>query len=247
MGQLERGDVVVENVHDRDAIEFHRVESQLSEKSPEKLEQWEIVSELVPSSGFLLDVGCYNGSFSRYVHGIQYIGVDVNRQAISEAKERKIDVMLASCNFLPFRSGLFDACSLIEVIEHLFFPGKAVEEAHRILKPDGKLILTAPNLVNFIDRVNMLVGKNIVPGLEQSQHIRFFTWKSLNHFLRRNGFELEGRKTWYLQFPLKRITDKYPLWRKAMRLPAKLFPNLDKALCGRWRKAQPRKQSCTAH
>ena len=237
---------MTDHLHDLEATELHRVESQLSEKSPEKREQWAIVSGLVPLSGLLLDVGCYNGSFSRYLHGIKYIGVDVNRQAVEEAKERKIDVMLASCDFLPFRSESFDACSLIEVIEHLFFPGKAVKEAHRILKPNGKLILTTPNLVNFIDRVNMLIGENIVPGLEQSQHIRFFTWKSLNHFLRRSGFELEGRKTWYLQFPLKRITDKYPLWRKAMRLPAKLFPNLDKALLGRWRKIQPRKQSCAA-
>ena len=226
--------MVTEHIHDLDAKEFHNEESQLSEKSPQKREQWEIVSELVPLSGFLLDVGCYNGSFSRYLHRIKYVGVDVNRQAIKEAKRRKIDVVLASCDFLPFRSESFDACSSIEVIEHLYFPGKAVREAHRILKPNGKLILTTPNLVNFIDRVNMLMGVNIVPGLEQSQHIRFFTWKSLNSFLKRNGFELEGRKTWYLQFPLKRITERYPLWRKAMRLPAKLFPNLDRNLTGRW-------------
>jgi SAM-dependent methyltransferase len=231
--------MVTDHLHDLDATEFHSEESQLSEKSPQKHEQWKIVSKLVPSSGLLLDVGCYNGSISQYLHGIEYMGVDVNRRAVEEARRKGIDVLLASCDFLPFKNELFDACSLIEVIEHLYFPGKAVKEAYRILKPGGKLIVGTPNLANFIDRVNLLIGENIVPGLEQSQHVRFFTWKSLNSFLRRNGFELEERRTWYLQFPLKRMTDKYPSWRKAMRLPARLLPNLDKALHGRWRKIQP--------
>jgi len=222
------------HTYDLDAAEVHREASQLSEKSAQKREKWEIVSKLVPLSGFLLDIGCYNGSFSGYLHGIKYVGVDVNSEAVKGAKRKKIDVVLASCDFLPFRSGSFGACSMIEVIEHFYFPSKAIREVHRILKPKGKLILTTPNLANFIDRVNLLMGLNIIPGLEQSQHIRFFTWKSLNSFLARHGFKLEWRKTHFLPFPLKRITDRYPMWRKAMRVPARLFPNLGVTLIGRW-------------
>ncbi len=215
---------------------------EVPQASPQKLEKWKIVSKLVPSNGLILDVGCYNGTFSRYLrthactHGIGYVGVNVNSQAVKEAKRKKLDAVLASCDFLPFQSEAFDTCSLLHVIEHLYFPDKAIGEAHRILKPNGKLILIARNFANFFNRVYILVGKNVIPGFEQSQLIRFFTWKSLNDLLKRNGFELEERKTWYLPFPLKRITDKYPLWRKAMRLPAKLLPNLSDSLIGRWRK-----------
>lgn len=227
---------MTEQTYDFDAKEVHSEASQLSEKSPQKLEVWEIVSKLVPSNALLLDVGCYNGSFGQYLHGVKYVGVDINSQAIKEAKRKEIDVVLASCDFLPFKNESFDACSLIEVIEHLYFPGNAVREVHRILKRSGKLILTTPNLADLINRVNMLLGSNIIPGLEQSQHIRFFTWKSLNVFLRRHGFKLEERKSWYVPFPLKRVTDKYPSWRRTMRLPAKLFPNLGDSLIGRWGK-----------
>ncbi len=227
---------MTETMHDIDAIEFHREESQPSEESPQKREQWELVSKLAPLRGLLLDAGCYDGSLCRYLHGIKYVGVDINPQAVKDANRKKINVMLASCDFLPFRSESYDACSLIEVIEHLYFPGKAVREAHRILKPDGKLILTTPNFVNFINRVNMLMGINIVPGLEQSQHIRFFTWKSLNNFLNRHDFKLENRRTLYFTFPLRRITNKFPAWRKAMMLPARVFPNYSDSLMGKWRK-----------
>jgi SAM-dependent methyltransferase len=228
--------MMTEHIYDLDAKEVHREASQLSEKSVLKREKWKIISELVPLSGLLLDVGCYNCSFSGYLHGIKYVGVDVNTQAIKEARRKKIDVVLASCDFLPFKSESFDACSMIEVIEHLYFPGKAIREAQRILKPNGKLILTTPNFANFINRVSLLIGLDIVPGLEQSQHIRFFTWKSLNGFLKRYGFELEERETHFLPFPSKRITDKYQLWRKVMRFAAKLFPNLSWSLIGKRRK-----------
>jgi len=227
---------MTEHMYDLGTKEVHKEASQLSEKSPLKIEKWKIVSKLVPLSGLLLDIGCYNGSFSRYLHGINYVGVDVNVQAIKEAKRKKIDVVLASCDSLPFKRESFDACSMIEVVEHLYFPGKAIEEVHRILKLNGKLILTTPNFANFINRVNLLMGLDIVPGLEQSQHIRFFTWKSLNAFLRRHGFQLENRKAWFLPFPLKRVTEKYPLWRKAMGLAGKLLPNLNVTLMGRWRR-----------
>jgi len=225
----------MEEINDLYAKETHKRAS-LEGCSPSRArERQQILSKLLPPNGLLLDVGCWDGSFSRYSREINYIGLDINLQALKKAKRKKIDLILASCDFLPFRSESFDACSMIEVIEHLYFPGRAIREAHRILKPNGKLILATPNLVNFIDRVKMLLGKDIT-WLFGHQHIRFFTWKSLNDLLRRHGFELEERETWFLPFPMRSVTKKYPSWRKAMRLPAKLFPNLDEGLLGKWRK-----------
>jgi len=224
----------MEKVNDLCAKEAHK-SAPLIEFTP-NIERQHILSKLLQPDGLLLDVGCWDGSFSQYLNGMKYIGVDINCQALGKAKGKKIDVVIASCDFLPFKSESFDACSMIEVIEHLYFPGKAVREAHRILKPNGKLILATPNFVNFIDRVNMLIGNYTPYGTEQGKHIRFFTWKSLNDFLRRHGFELEERKTWYLPFPMRRITKKFSSWRNVMRLLAKLFPNFDEGLLGKWRK-----------
>ncbi len=228
------GSMMEENINDSHAKEAHKIAS-LRGCSP-SIERQQILSKHLPKNGLLLDIGCWNGSFSQYSREIDYIGLDINLRALRKAKRKKIEVIMASCDFLPFRNGAFDACSMIEVIEHLYFPDKAIGEAHRILKPNGKLILIARNFANFFNRVYILVGKNVIPGFEQSQLIRFFTWKSLNDLLKRNGFELERRETWFLPFPMRHVTIKYPLWRKAMRLPAKLLPNLDEGLLGKWRK-----------
>ena len=124
---------------------------------------------------------------------------------------------------------------MIEVIEHLYFPEKALREIYRVLKKDGKFLLATPNFVNFIDRINVLLGKHPIAGTNH-QHIRFFTWKTLNALLEKCGFKLEKREIWFIPFPTRTITRKFPRWRKLTRIMAKVFPNLDEGLLGKWRK-----------
>jgi SAM-dependent methyltransferase len=199
------------------------------------IERQRILSKLVPSNALLLDVGCWNGSFSQFLNSVEYVGIDINRQALEKTKLKKLDVVVASCDYLPFKNEAFDVCSMIEVIEHLYSPEVALREINRILKKNGELVLATPNFVNFIDRINMLIGKHPLAGTEH-QHIRFFTWKTLNVSMKKCGFELEKRETWILPFPARTITRKFPKWRKIMMHTAKLLPNLDEGLLGKWRK-----------
>jgi SAM-dependent methyltransferase len=200
------------------------------------VERQKILSRLLHPDRTLLDIGCWDGSFSQYSNTASYVGVDINLRALKLAKRKRVEVVLASCDYLPFKSQSFGTCSMIEVIEHFYSPQNAVRESHRILKSNGKLLLATPNFANLADRVSMLIGKHPVEGMEGHQHIRFFTWRSLNRFLERQGFELEKREVWFLPFPARRITKKYRSWRRAMGRLAKLFPNLDEGLLGRWRK-----------
>jgi len=197
------------------------------------IERQKILSKLVPTNAFLLDVGCWNGTFRQFLRNADYVGIDINWQALKKAKEKRIEVLMASCDYLPFRNEVFDACSMIEVIEHLYFPEKTLREVHRVLKKDGKLILATPNFVNFADRFNMLLGKHPIAGTTH-QHIRFFTWKTLNALLEKCGFKLEKRESWFIPFPARTIVRKLPRWRKLMRKTARFFPNLDEGLLGKW-------------
>jgi len=199
------------------------------------IERQRILSKHVPTNSLLLDVGCWDGSFSQFLRGVKYVGVDINRQALELAKQKGLDVIMASCDHLPFKDEAFDACSMIEVIEHLYSPEKTIREVYRILKDDGKFLLATPNFVNFIDRINVLFGKHPIAGTEH-QHIRFFTWKTLNALLEKCGFKLEKREAWFIPFPTRTITRKFPRWRKLMRIMAKALPNLDEGLLGKWRK-----------
>lgn len=197
------------------------------------IERQQILSKYVPPNSSLLDVGCWDGSFSQFLDKVEYVGVDINRQALEQARLKGLDVIMASCDHLPIKNEAFDVCSMIEVIEHLYFSEKALREVHRILKKDGILLLATPNFVNFIDRINMLLGKHPIAGTTH-QHIRFFTWETLNALLEKCGFKLEKREAWFIPFPTRTITRKFPRWKKLMRIAARILPNLDEGLLGKW-------------
>ena len=84
------------------------------------------------SSKKTLDIGCgnkyYNDLFTNKIN----IDIDKNRQP---------DIV-ASVYDLPFNDNEFDNILCLEVLEHLFEPAKAIAEMNRVLKPDGKLILS---------------------------------------------------------------------------------------------------------
>ncbi len=75
---------------------------------------------------------------------------------------------------LPFRAGAFDTVLCSQVLEHLPEPGDAVAEMARVLKPGGRLILTAPHIW----------------GIHEEPHDYFrFTRYGLAYLMERAGLE----------------------------------------------------------
>ena len=94
------------------------------------------------ASGVLVDVGCGIKPYAQLTKGIveRHIGVDH-----SETKHElsNIDV-IASCYDTTLSDGSADTVLCTFVLEHLERPHDALREIHRILKPEGYLILGAP-------------------------------------------------------------------------------------------------------
>src|SRR4051794_21116632 len=68
------------------------------------------------------------------------------RYANSPCNQRKtVRFLAASATRLPFPDGAFDAVTMFDVIEHIAEDERAMEEAVRVLKPGGMLLVTTPN------------------------------------------------------------------------------------------------------
>lgn len=76
--------------------------------------------------------------------GIELISTDID-------PERKPDIVCDVCD-MPFPDNSFDAVFLIEVLEHVHNPPKALNEIYRVLKPGGKLIFSVPFIFPLHDR-----------------------------------------------------------------------------------------------
>lgn len=94
--------------------------------------------------GDLLDLGCglrpYESLFAPHIRS--YIGVDYP-PAGGDRSQIAADVYATSLR-LPFRDGCVDTVLSTQVLEHVPEPLDMLRESHRVLRPGGQLILTAP-------------------------------------------------------------------------------------------------------
>jgi len=118
--------------------------------------------------GKLVDIGCGNKPYLRYFSLIdEYIGVDIDN---NEAD------IVANAESLPIKSNSIDIVLCNQLIEHVSEPTKIIVEINRILKEEGILILTAPQM-------GRLHG-------EPNDYYRYTKW-GLKYLLEENRMKLE--------------------------------------------------------
>lgn len=161
--------------------------------------------------GKVLDVPTGEGALSKRLleMGHEVISCDIAN-----------DYVLADGNFmlldmdhtLPFTDASFDYVACVEGIEHIENPYHLLREFARILRPDGILVLSTPNILCIRSRIRFLLCshhklyKDIYPGW----HLTPVSFRELKYALTKAGFTLESitanryRKKWRLIYPLLR-------------------------------------------
>ncbi|MBI3321371.1 MAG: class I SAM-dependent methyltransferase [Candidatus Omnitrophica bacterium] len=101
------------------------------------------------AQGVLVDIGCGQKPFDQIFRTqvTTYVGID-HPLTVHPLNGSRADV-LATIMQLPLRSQSVDTVLLTEVLEHLPEPVAALRELHRLLKPGGVLLLTAPMIYNL--------------------------------------------------------------------------------------------------
>jgi SAM-dependent methyltransferase len=139
-----------------------------------------------------LDLGGGAGEFSVLAddHGFRVTLVDGDPRNVANAKSRGMAAALADLNapltFLDDAS--FDGVSLLEVVEHIPQAEGLMDEAFRLLKPGGLLLLSTPNAFWWQERFRVLFGRTLS---EDAYHYRFFTVSATRRLCERAGFAIE--------------------------------------------------------
>lgn len=106
----------------------------------------------------VLDVGCGAGIYIKEFvqNGFITYGVDISRIMIEKglmnlevSKKSKIKISVADAENLPFKKDSFDLIVAIGLLEYLPDNKKALSEFERLLKRNGILIFTIPNLIKL--------------------------------------------------------------------------------------------------
>ena len=90
----------------------------------------------------------------------------------------------------------FDKILLLDVLEHLPNPEKALRDAASLLKPNGTLVVSIPNAANLTIRLMLLFGvfEYHDRGILDRTHLRFFTRRTAWRLLESCGFEVTRRR-----------------------------------------------------
>jgi len=154
------------------------------------------------SSGRVLDLGCGNGRFYPFFKG-HYIGVDNSEKLIELAKIRfpEADFRTADALNLPFEDNSFDRIYSIAVLHHI--PSKELrlkflKEAKRVLKPNGRLILTVWKRKDFLFKFTLLnlfkldFRDVLEPwGKKVLRYYHCFSKRELKKLVEKAGFEIK--------------------------------------------------------
>lgn len=141
----------------------------------------------------LLDVGAGGGHFMYHAqkNGFSVAGVELNTRLSASARAQGFTMYDGTLAEAPIAPHSFDSVVLGEVIEHVNEPRQLVRDAARVLKPDGILLITTPNLDCFWSRATFVLWKLFrIPwsSCTPPYHLFQFSVGNLDTLLAQEGF-----------------------------------------------------------
>jgi SAM-dependent methyltransferase len=147
--------------------------------------------------GRILDVGCATGFFlARFFSPRKWemCGLDLSARPVEKALRKGIRARQGSIHSATFADSSFDVISVIDTFYYFLQPQRELAAFHRVLKPNGMLVLELPLAESRIWRTSHQLGKLLSSArrqlLETSDHLFYYNPKSINLLLERCGFHV---------------------------------------------------------
>jgi len=174
------------------------------------------ILKLKPESGKLLDIGSNNGFFLKYMEeDYQCYGLELSQKLVDISRSftkteiYQTDIMNAS---LP--TNHFDVVTCFAVIEHIYNISEFLDKVYSLLKPNGIFIVSTGD-------ISSVIAKNFNsewPLLTASDHVHFFTGKSLKTSLQLHHFHILS-----LEWRLWTFPDQNSLFHKIAKQTIKFI------------------------
>jgi SAM-dependent methyltransferase len=152
------------------------------------------IAAATPSPRTFLDVGCATGRLLQWLaaDGWEARGVDVCRESAEYGhRVRGVRIHPGTLEEARFPDGSFAVVHCSHLIEHLGDPRAFLREVRRVLRADGRAVITTPNIDGFQAR---LFGPNWRSAIVD--HLVLFGRGTLRRMLAEEGFAVEREVTW---------------------------------------------------
>jgi SAM-dependent methyltransferase len=149
-----------------------------------------------PSS--ILDLGCSDGGLAERLksYGHTVTGVDVHElSGVRERVDRFVRCDL-DAGLSKDVGGGYDVVVAADVLEHVRNPDRILVELRQRLASQGTIVMSVPNFGHWYPRSRVALGRFDYDrrGILDSDHVRFFTKRSVETMIARCGFDVRRRE-----------------------------------------------------
>src|SRR5579872_1097133 len=194
--------------------------------------------KMVGDNQDVLDVGCGEGFLASELvkTGNKVTGVDI----LPEAAERSALEAYYSADLEEGLAGViekvnrrrFSCVLLLDVLEHLRYPERILGQCHQLLRKDGRIIVSVPNIANITICMMLLSGRfdYTERGILDRTHLRFFTRRTARKLLQDAGYRVTQERMTVIPIELALglsttgLTFKF--LNRVLGLATRVFPGL---------------------
>jgi SAM-dependent methyltransferase len=164
--------------------------SRYEELRPVDENWWEVFGALVRLGRLrgqrVLELGCATGRLAEALEERELArvwAVDASEAMVARAKELGVNARLARAEALPFKAGWFDAV-VMRMVLHLVDRRRALEQARRVLRPEGRVVIATEDPDSFDD----VWFARFFPSVPEIERTRFPSADALRIELAAAGF-----------------------------------------------------------
>src|SRR6185437_1634404 len=161
---------------------------------------WYKVFHLIKDKSSVLDVGCSSGNFGHELikrKGCVVDGIELDTGDAKIAAKKLRNVWVLNIEFddiSKIKKRAYDYVYFGDVIEHLVQPIETLKRVKSLLKPDGAVLFSIPNMGHIAVRLDLLEGNFPITetGLLDKTHLHFYTQEEVERVFGEAGYAIKN-------------------------------------------------------
>ncbi|MFA6105025.1 MAG: class I SAM-dependent methyltransferase [Patescibacteria group bacterium] len=179
-----------------------------------------LILDRIPPNSRVLDVGCATGYLGQrlVLSGCEVWGIEPDKtsyeHALNKGYKNIINLSVeAALESDIIKNEKFDRIIVADVLEHLVNPILVLNSLKIHSKPDGKILVSLPNIAHYSIRLALLFGKfdMVDTGILDKTHLHFYTLKAMYKLLEDGGWKIEevrprgDLERWFRKIGLEKV------------------------------------------